>query len=233
MKLKLAAVVIALGATGTTHPSAPQPQMAEMPWLHGLDGAKITSTPKPSATSIDELDEGCAAGAFAPFELVADVAPTAGNETVRASFVDGVVVRDREGAVVASASGYNCEGSADEIVALAAGSAHRDSTIALAFTYGGRREQVTALALFRIGFGGKLDPVFTAEVEQRTDERVRRGNVWLFPNGLIYQRPGGRPTIWVFDPVDRAYLYRGPLEETDEPPHVEPPPINSDLQARR
>lgn len=201
-----------------------------MPWLHGLDSARITDEPQAHVAdrmSADTEELECATGATHGLELTADVSPSAGMETVLASYAHGIVVLDREHRVVGSTGGYECQGSADEIAALAVGRAFLVPTIALAITHGGHEEQTTELALFRIGFRGRLEPVFTAEVEVRSGEGVRTGAVWLIPNGLLYQRPGGTTGLWIYDAVGGAYLYRGLFEHTDEPPHAEPPPVTS------
>jgi hypothetical protein len=185
----------------------------------------VTVAESRPGTIESEDDRTCAAGAYAELEADGDVAPNAGDETVIASYADGVTVLDREGVQIASAPGYACEGSADEAETLIIGRAFGAPTIAMVVTSGGRREQMTWLAVFRVGFAGRLDPVFTGTVEERSDDRVRRGEVTFVPDGLIYRRPGSRRlTLWVFDPAARAYTQRGPSELPIDVPHAELPP---------
>ncbi|MBA3456565.1 MAG: hypothetical protein H0T42_25980 [Deltaproteobacteria bacterium] len=226
MDLKLPMLVLAgtaMAGGGSTVRAPPQ-----MPWLHGLDSVRVTDEPQRHvedrmAAGYEDLE--CAAGATHGLVLKADIAPSAGMETILASYARGLVVLDHEDQVIASMDGYPCQGSADEVTSLAVGRAFLVPTIALAITHGGHEERTTELALFRIGFGGRIEPVFTAEVELRTGDNVRTGGVWLIPNGLLYQRPGGKTGLWIYDPVGGAYLYGGPLDETDEPPHAAPPPV--------
>lgn len=225
MDAKLTALVLLLGAASPS--SVPvHDELAEMPWLHNLLGAHVTSTP---VASEDETawsaETECGTGAAQRLELVTDIAATAGKETLRASLDGGLVLRDSEGHVLAQQPGYDCIGTADEISALATGSAFLDRTIALAVTHGGHREQSVELAMFRVSEDGRIAAVFTAEVEFRDGETARRGGVWLLPGALIYQRPTGRPTLWTFDTVVGAYLYRGAFEQEDAPLHAEPPPM--------
>ncbi len=219
MNWKLVIAMLALGATPTDSPS--RRGVASIPWLHGLSGAVVTDTPSPTEP-MDEADAECSAGARAVLRLETNFGSTSGNEIIEASVTGGVVVRGRGEQLVAAAPGTVCEGSADEVVALAVGTSFGQPLIAVAATHGGHREQITDLTLFSIGFAGRLDPVFTGEVEHRSEQRVVRGDVWLIPNGLLYQRPGGSTTVWVFDPVGRAYFHRGSLEPNDEPVHDEP-----------
>lgn len=227
MDLKLTTMAL-VGAATLGSGSSGRHTPLEMPWLHGLERARITETPQADVAdrmpaAFDALE--CAASATHGLELVADISSSPGVETVLASYAQGALVLDHEGQVIASSPGYPCEGSADAITALAVGRAFLVPTIAIAVTHGGHKEQTTDLALFRLGFRGRIEAVFTAEVEQRQGNSVRRGAVWLIPNGLIYQSPGGRTALWIYDPVGSAYLYRGLLEDTDEPPHAAAPPV--------
>lgn len=221
-QMLLAIIAVLAAAASELAPSA----LPGMPWLHGLYGAAVTELPDdtvaPRMTMWVESDAECPAGFYPGMAIEADVAPSPGNETVLASYTQGVLVLDSEGELLASSPGYTCEGTADDAIALAAGSTFLEPTIALVVTSGGRREQITWLALYRVGFGGRLDPVFTASVEEREDEVVRRGDVAFVPGGLLYRRPGGGWSVWIYDPVGRAYMHRGELERSDEPPHVPP-----------
>jgi hypothetical protein len=168
----------------------------------------------PRASFLDEPPPGCGAGAMTTYEVVADVARSPGPETVTATLTGGLAVYDVEHHLIATAPGYECEGSADEIVALATGSAFGEPTIALAVRQGGHRHDDVTLALFRIGATPRLEPAFTVAIEERDDDDVQRGGVWVLPDGLLYRGPGTRPlTLWHFDPVGRLYTFRGRLDQ--------------------
>ncbi|MDQ3365682.1 MAG: hypothetical protein M3680_09680 [Myxococcota bacterium] len=204
--------LVVLALTAGCQPAAPS-----LPWLHGL-GEVVASTEDVTDVG-DLLAEGCGAGASRTLRLVADVTGTPALETVTASYSGGLVVTDAEHHVLARGAGYPCEGSADELDTLAVGGAYGHRTVVIAATAGGRRETATWVGLFRPGFGGALDPVFTGEVERRVGDVVERGNIWLVPDGLLHQPPGGPTSYWPFDPVGHAYVPYGPLERR-EPPHV-------------
>jgi len=212
MYMKLAAVALSLGATAPNPVSMPR-AIEAFPWLHNLSAVHVTDEPRAGASEL-----GCSSGASQSLSLVADIVPGRGRETIVASLTDGVVVRDREDQPIGRAPGYDCTGSADEITALATGSAFGAPTIALAITHGGHRVQATELALLRVDARGRLEPVFTAEVEERAGDTVRRGSVWVIPGGLIYRHPRRNTALWTFDPVAGVYLYRGGFDETTAPP---------------
>lgn len=193
--------------------AACQPPAADLPWLDGLQiTAKSTGVERPSAPG-DEPPEDCGVAAMRPIELVADVAPPAGRETIVASYATGITIFDAEDRLVAETAGYPCLGSADELDIIAVGNAYGVPMLALAATTGGRRETATFVGLFGLP---SLDPMFAGVVETRDDERVTRGSIHLFPGGLVYTRPGGRPHLWRFD---AAGVYVPVLPEV---PHAEP-----------
>lgn len=172
---------------------------------------------------IPDEEQRCGSGAYQAIQLTADVAPRPGPETILASYAGGVVVLDGEGQLVASVGGYRCTGSADELEALAAGVAFGDPTIILVAKAGGHRELSTFVGLFRIGFGKRLDPVFTATVETHQGWTARRGGIYMLPGALVYRLPDGRRGFYVFDPIAREYLDpRDPLDDPTHEPPVEP-----------
>lgn len=186
-----------------------------IPWLHGLAdpvGSNVESDEV--ARRIDtwsefsDVDPECSTGAYPGIAIEADVAPAPGLETVMVSLAHGIVVTDRDGALVTEAPGYHCEGSADELEAIAAGNAFGAPTIAIAVTSGGHRESSTWVSLFRID-GRRLDPVFTGTVEERRGTTVQRGAIFLLPNALLYRHPGGTPSIWLYNSDARAYVQPG------------------------
>jgi hypothetical protein len=199
-------------------PSAP-----ELPWLYGLSGT--VATDEGLTELADRLvppeggEDDCAVGARFGFRIVADVVGSQAQETIVASFARGIAVFDREEQVLTTAGGYPCTGgSADGLASLAVGRAYGVPTIVLAATEGGRNISITWLGLWRIS-DGKLVPVFTGVVEERTGNQVKRGALYLLPGALVYRRPGGPWTLWVYDDAAGAYLFRE-AEGTDEP--VEP-----------
>lgn len=215
MDARLTSVLFVAAAAGC-QPSAPS-----VPWLYGLTGTVSASGDDATAQVASEPEPGCGIGATRTIRLAADLAPAPGIETVVASYGGGITILGGEEQVLARSPGYPCEASADELETLAFGHAYGEPTLVIAATSGGRREAVTWLGLFRPGFGGTLDPVFAGIVEHRTDDLIERGDVWLVPDGLLYRRPGGPTTFWLFDPVGRAYVPFVSSERRDAP-HVPP-----------
>ena len=193
----------------------------DMPWLHGLDHA-VTSTgiAAPRAPIDDEaIGPGCGVAASRTIELVADIAPTAGRETIVASYSNGISVFDREDRLVMETPGYACEGSEDELDVVAVGDVYGTPTLAIAATSGGHRETATWVSLFRIG-NKTLEPQFTAVVETREDNTITRGAIYLVPGGLVYERPDGPAKMWRLDPGSKIYVPVLPEEPHSEPPVV-------------
>jgi hypothetical protein len=180
----------------------------DLPWLHNLRDVVATDERDRFLTSaLDEPDDPtCHHDTSQGLLLTAEVAPTAGPETIAASFSQGVTVLDREGLPIASTPGYPCFGSADDIEIVAVGTAFHTRTIVLAVTVGGRREQATWLAMFRVGQRGRLEPVFTTVVEHREDGIVRRGSVTILPDALLVRDPSGAVGFWTWDPTAGVYL---------------------------
>jgi hypothetical protein len=191
-----------------------------IPWLHGLadpiasdHGSDAVTRRIDSSSGLADVDPECSAGAHPGIAIEADVAPNPGRETIMVSLAHGLVVVDREGQLVTEAPGYHCDGSADELEAIAAGSAFGAPTIAIAATSGGHRESSTWVSLFRID-GRRLDPVFTGTVEERRGNRVQRGGVFLLPNALLYRHPRGKASLWIYNADARAYVQPG--QEIDQ-----------------
>ena len=208
MKLRSA---VLFGAATACQPAGPG-----LPWLHGLDGVVSSTGEAGTAPAIDDLALDCGVAASRTIELVADVAPTAGRETIVASYGGGLAVYDRERQLVAEAPGYRCEGSADELVAIAAGTAFGDPLLAVAATSGGHQEAMTWVTLYATG--RTLEPVFAGAVEARAGDRVERGAIYLLPGGLMMQQPAGTFRFWRLDPGARIYIPVLPVISHDEPP---------------
>lgn len=191
------------------------PVLVALPWLHGIDHVQVTREGNPEVASRmtqSEPDPSCVASEYPGLELHADVYPAGGQETVLATYTQGIEIHGSEDELLGAAPGFTCEGSADDLELLASGTVFLEPTIVLAITSGGRREQSTWIALYRPGEGGRLDPLFTATVEEREGDRVHRGDITFVPGGLLYRRPGGGTSVWIYDPVARAYVPRGPSE---------------------
>jgi hypothetical protein len=230
-KLVLLAVLVS-AATATTAPSSqPTPPRASdplLPWLRNLRDVVATDGHEPVETfrsdasldpALDPADLTCRDDVSQGLVLTADVSPVAGTETILASFSQGVAVLGSEGQQLASTPGYPCFGSADQVEVLAAGTAYGVPTIVLAVTVGGRREQATWLAMYRIGVGGRLEPVFTGVVEERADDIVRLGSVTILPDGLLVRSPSGGASMWTWDPT--AGVYVPPAAHEDRGGHGE------------
>jgi hypothetical protein len=179
--------------------------LAAIPWLQGFF-APAASTEAGTAEVLAELgewgeaDASCIASSYGGLSLTADVATLPGPERVLASFTQGVVVLDGEDHIVARAPGFDCEGSEDDLVALAVGDIGiGEPIVALAATAGGRNESMTWLTLYRVANSGELQPVFIGEVERHAGDTTRTGVVTVVPGGLVYRAPSGGSTIWSYD----------------------------------
>lgn len=182
---------------------------AALPWLHNF---VATAESRAASSAVVERmaqwrapDARCSAAAYGGLEIVADVAGGRGAEEVLASFTQGVLVLDASGKLLASAAAPACQGSADEIEAIAAGDAHIDGpVIALAVTTGGHREATTWLVLYRV-IGGVAEPVFSAAVEEAVGDETRIGAVTLLPGALVYRAPSGEERMWTYSAEQGRY----------------------------
>jgi hypothetical protein len=186
--------------------------IAALPWLQGFF-APSASTEKPVQGITDELsewrsgDQGCVADAYGGLSLTAELGAGEGEERVLASFSQGVVVLDRDRHMVAQTPGFECQGSADGLVAMAAGDAGLDAPLlAMAATTGGKNENMTWLGLYRVAGSGELQPVFIGEVERHAGHTTRTGTVTLIPGGLVYRAPSGELSLWIYDSARGAYI---------------------------
>ena len=200
------------------HPALLAP-LAALPWLQGFftpSGATEAASPDvvEQLTEWREADADCVATMYGGLALRADVAESEGKELVLASYTQGVFVLDRERHLLAQAPPFDCQGSSDELVALAVGDGVIGTPlVALAASKGGRNENVTWLTLYRVSNGGELQPVFIGEVERHDGDTTRTGVITLVPGGLIYRDPQGSISIWIYD----AGLGRYTQEFTNRP----------------
>jgi hypothetical protein len=187
------------------HPALLIP-LAALPWLQGFFAPQGV-TEQGSRDVLAELAEyrdpvdDCVASAYGGLTLRADVTPAvAGEEQILASYTQGVFVLDRDRHLLAQAPALECEGSADELVALAAGDASIGTpVVALAASSGGRAESVTWLTLYRVANGGELQPIFIGEVERHAGDTTRTGIITLIPGGLVFRDTRGSVGLWLYD----------------------------------
>jgi hypothetical protein len=180
--------------------------LAALPWLSGYEPVAVEERTADDvqvelAQWQGEADPRCVASAYGGLRI------TAGDQTVLASYTQGVVVLAPDRSVVARAPGFPCYGSADELVALAQGDAGIDvPVVALAATSGGRAENATWIALYRVGDGGELAPIFSAIVERHAGRITQTGSIELFPGGLKFRSPDGEMSLWLYDREAGRYV---------------------------
>ncbi len=186
--------------------------LAALPWLQGFF-ASHGVTERGSRDVIAQLAEwappveDCVAAAYGGLVLRADVTSEEGEELILASYTQGVFVLDRDRHLLAQAQGLPCEGSSDELVALAAGDASIGTpVVALAATSGGRAESITWLTLYRVANSGELQPIFIGEVERHEGDTTRTGVITLIPGGLVHRDPRGSIGMWTYDPEVGRYI---------------------------
>ena len=180
-----------------------------LPWLRNFAATAESSVATPMVvermTQWRAPDTSCSAAEYGGLSIRANVAGGRGSEEILASFTQGVLVLDAAGRLVASATAPECQGSADELVAIAAGDAHIDGpVIALALTTGGHHAATTWLVLYRV-IGGVVAPVFSGAVEEQLGEQVRSGEVTLLPGALVYRAPSGTRTLWSYSAEHGRY----------------------------
>jgi hypothetical protein len=197
-----AALALFLPAGTALRPAAPS-----LPWLFDFDVVAAVTPDDPAAQlpddTLGEPDVDCGAGARTTLGLRFDLGH--GREYATASYSGGIAVHDAEAKLVAYTPGFPCGGSADTLEVLAVGRAAGEPLVAAVFTTGGHRETLTWLGLYRVGYHGRLEAVFSGAVEHREDDRVTRGRVTFVPGGLVHREPTGEQILWTWD--DGAGLY--------------------------
>ncbi|HEY1557473.1 MAG TPA: hypothetical protein VGF94_21710 [Kofleriaceae bacterium] len=180
--------------------------LAALPWLSGYEPAAVDDhgardVQAELAPWQGEADPACVASTYGGLRI------SAGDHTVLASYTQGVVVLGADRGVVARAPGFTCYGSADQLVALAEGQGGLDvPVIALAATSGGRAENATWIALYRVGDHGDLEPIFTAIVERHIGRLTHTGSIEMFQGGLRYRSPDGDTSVWLYDRETGKYV---------------------------
>jgi hypothetical protein len=186
--------------------------LAALPWLQGFfepEGVVEQGSRDVVAELANwrEPAEECAASAYGGLRLSADVSEAKGTEEIIASYTQGVFVLAGDRRLIAQAPPFECEGSADELIAIAAGNAAIGTpVIALAASSGGRTASVTWLTLYRVATDGVLQPIFAGEVERHHDDTTRTGIVTLVPGGLVHRDPQGTLGIWIYDAKLGRYI---------------------------
>lgn len=205
-----AILALALLGGGGRAPGAPE---ATLPWLRGFPAVTIADEPSRAAEvrlhAWQAPDADCTTSAAGAFQVVADVAPAAGPETVLVSYTAGIAVLDARGKKIAGAPAFACRGSVDGIEYIAVGDLLvGDPVIALAAVAGGRAERTTWLFLYVVR-GDRLAPIFAGPVEEWHGPAVSAGEVALGPDGALrHQAPSGAITLWVYDRDAGRYVMR-------------------------
>ena len=179
-----------------------------LPWLVGFQPAAVSDRADPAVDNdLREWrarDEACVASAYGGLRI------DDGERQILASYTQGLVMLDHDRHLMAQTPGFPCGGSADELVGLEIGDAWIGTPlIALGATIGGRNENRTWLALYRVGDNGELVPTFVGEVERHTGHTTCTGTVTIIPGGLVYTDPDGSATLWIYD--REAGIYRTQL----------------------
>jgi hypothetical protein len=194
-------------------PQAVSPSAA----IGGLNGFVTTATnTRPTRATISQIrtwrtpDPKCSANTIGAIELTGNVMNEPGPQTVLVSF-DHLVVLDRANALVAAApTGFRCEGSADQLDAVAIGSMLLDGpVIAIVATSGGEMESMTRVALFQIDRNRALVRLFSGAVFANDGVDHWYGSVTVVPGGIIHRPPGDPPTAWRFDRAAGRYIETG------------------------
>lgn len=194
---------------------APEPEPAidarPVRWLPGF--AAVASSDHGSGRADERLGPApgdCQSGDTETRTVTADVSAEPGTETIIASLGHGVVVFAADGHELARAP-IGCGGSADEIGAIAVGTADDiGPVVAVLATTGGRAEATTHVDLFRVDSEAdgttRVQPLFSAPIEIRDGDEIRTGRVELVAGGLVVRRPEGPTTRWTYDPGTRAMV---------------------------
>ncbi len=217
-KARLLSIVVCCAACNAPSPAA----RSSLPWLQGFTAE--ASSDVEAADVSDRLstimgtdDEA----GYGGLELRANVGSGNATRTVLASVHQGIAVLDDRGDVVARAPGIGPEGTADDLVALAAGEGQLDApVIVLARTVGGHRESTTSLVVYQVGDHGRLDTLFDELVEERDGDHTVTGAVMLAPGALIYRAPHGETSLWQYDRARHRYVRKSALEPRPAPADV-------------
>jgi hypothetical protein len=196
-------------------PDAPADQAAapqRFRWVDGLAATAVSTSPTAAvADQLGPAPSGCTSGDPRGHQLIADVAPAEGAETIVVALGHGVVVRAANGDTLATAP-LACGGSADDLVAIAVGDAGTGTpVIAVVATVGGRREATTSVVLYGVvDRDGEvaLERQLAAPIEVRDGERVATGDVAIVDGAIVHDRPRGPRTRWAFDAGRGRYVRR-------------------------
>jgi hypothetical protein len=187
---------------------------ASMPWLQGFSATAATDTLTPQASRrIAGVLDATQEEAYGSLELRADLAGDPQPETVLASYHLGLAVVDVSGRLVARAPGFDVEGSADDLISMAAGDGQLGwPVIVLAVQSGGHRESTISVAVYRIASTRMLQKLWYAPIEIREGSETRTGTLTFTRSGLLYRAPGASAvTSWTFDVRRGRYVERAPV----------------------
>jgi hypothetical protein len=179
--------------------------LALLPWLQGFEPTAATEHGRREVVAElaewQPADDSCTASTYGGLELATDTG------RVLASFTQGLLILDRDRHAIARTPAFTCQGSADELVALAAGDAWIGTPVlALVATAGGHNESTTWLTLYR---ASDLAPLWSGEVEHHEGSVTTTGVIMLYPGGLVYRSPAGGAQVFRFDPDQHRYISRG------------------------
>ncbi|HUJ58248.1 MAG TPA: hypothetical protein VLX92_07140 [Kofleriaceae bacterium] len=209
--MRLATILLLAACTA---PPAPP----SLPWVSGF-----TTTASGDTESLPAAQRLAAVTGTRDEAGYGAIAVSTGSGAILASYHDGVAVLDSNDRLVARAPGFDVEGSADDLVALATGDAKLDApVIVLAVTRGGHRVSTTSIVVYQVGADEQLDQLFAGAIEERDGDQTRSGSLAFFPHGLMYRPPGGGFQRWTFDPTARKYVHKRQVNRRVEPDRLVP-----------
>jgi len=212
-----------LAACEAPSPSpSPSPPSPSLPWIRGLSAANVRDTPTSQAAQrIANLLDTSTQDDYGALELQSDLTGDSRAETILASYRLGIVVSDAQGHVLTRAPGFDAEGSADELLAIASGDAQIGAPVVVAAVQtGGHRETTISLAVYSMVGGGALRLAFFAPIEIRDGDRTAAGSLTFVGAGLLYRAPDARFTApWTYDARRGCYRESDPAPTNVVPGH--------------
>jgi hypothetical protein len=127
--------------------------------------------------------------------------------TILASAHQGVAVVDANDHLIARAPGFDVEGSADDLVAVAVGDAQLDKpVIVVAITRGGHRASTTSILVYQLGEHARLDQLLAVPIEEHDGDQTFAGSLTFVAQAVLYRSPHGGLEPWAFDASARRYV---------------------------
>ena len=211
MRNAFVAVVMLATACADSDVTAPS-RVTSMPWIDGFATTATSDASSVGVTNRMAQWQPCKAPCgYEGTELQTSLPTRGPPDTVLVSYAQGVIVLDHAGTLVGRAPGFAPTGSADEVLAIAAGDAQLGTPVlAISTCVGGRMESDVWLRLYRLSPSHRLDLLFAGIVERRRGEAVSTGAVTFVPQGLLYKSPGATTgDLWMFDNTVGRYVDRG------------------------